>query len=61
MGSFTFKWADPTTDPSNVLVTGSFDGWTKSVTLEKENGVFQQTVKISEEDAANKIYYKVSE
>ncbi|KAG5988632.1 hypothetical protein E4U54_004582 [Claviceps lovelessii] len=58
MGSFTFKWADPTTDPSDVLVTGSFDGWTKSVTLEKDGGVFQKTVKISEEDAANKIYYK---
>lgn len=31
------------------------------MTLEKDGGVFQKTVKISEEDAANKIYYKVSE
>ncbi|KAG5928321.1 hypothetical protein E4U42_000864 [Claviceps africana] len=58
MGSFTFKWADPTTEPSDVLVTGSFDGWTKSVTLEKDRGVFQKTIDISEKDAANKIYYK---
>ncbi|QPG98174.1 hypothetical protein C2857_007335 [Epichloe festucae Fl1] len=58
MGSFTFKWANPTTDPSDVLVTGSFDGWTKSVKLEKDRGIFQKTVQFSEKDAANKIYYK---
>ncbi|KAG6258085.1 hypothetical protein E4U49_006575 [Claviceps purpurea] len=60
MGSFTFKWADPTNDPSDVLVTGSFDGWTKSVTLDKDadDGIFQKTVQFSEKDVANKIYYK---
>lgn len=52
--------AHPTTDASDVLVTGSFDGWTKSVQLEKKGDVFQKTVEFSDKDAVNKIYYKVS-
>ncbi|KAK2596629.1 Cruciform DNA binding protein [Conoideocrella luteorostrata] len=58
MGSYTFKWANPTADTSDVLVTGSFDEWTKSVRLEKVGGIFQKTVHFSEKDASKKIYYK---
>ena len=51
---------NPTTDASDVLVTGSFDNWTKSVKLEKQGNVFQKTVQFPEKDIVNKIYYKVS-
>lgn len=39
-----------------VYVTGTFDDWTKSVKLEKEDGVFQKTVDLK---PSEKIYYKV--
>jgi hypothetical protein len=42
-----------------VYVTGTFDDWTKSVKLDKEDGVFQKTVDLK--DASKKIYYKVCE
>ncbi|KAG8406890.1 Cruciform DNA binding protein, variant 2 [Metarhizium acridum] len=58
MRSYTFKWENPTGDVSDVLVTGSFDGWTKSVKLEKQGTSFQKTVSFSEKDASSKIYYK---
>ncbi|QUC20469.1 uncharacterized protein UV8b_04710 [Ustilaginoidea virens] len=58
MARYTFKWANPTADTSDVLVTGSFDGWTKSVKLDQEAGVFLKTVEIPEEHASSKIYYK---
>ncbi|KID61597.1 carbohydrate-binding module family 48 protein, partial [Metarhizium hybridum] len=58
MGSYTFKWENPTGDVSDVLVTGSFDGWTKSVKLEKQGTSFHKTVTFSEKDASSKIYYK---
>ncbi|KAF5128278.1 hypothetical protein E5D57_009214 [Metarhizium anisopliae] len=60
MGSYTFKWENPTGDVSDVLVTGSFDGWTKSVKLEKQGTSFHKTVTFAEKDASSKIYYKVS-
>lgn len=31
---------------NDVLVTGTFDNWQKTVTLEKENGVFKKTVEL---------------
>ncbi|KID83428.1 carbohydrate-binding module family 48 protein [Metarhizium guizhouense ARSEF 977] len=58
MGSYTFKWENPTGDVSDVLVTGSFDGWTKSVKLEKQGTSFHKTVTFAEKDASSKIYYK---
>ncbi|KAF7549018.1 hypothetical protein G7Z17_g6671 [Cylindrodendrum hubeiense] len=54
MGSFTFKWEHPAEE---VYVTGTFDGWTKSVKLEKEGDVFQKSVELK--DASQKIYYKI--
>lgn len=38
-------------------MTGTFDRWTKSVKLEKQDDVFQKSVEL--EDASEKIYYKV--
>lgn len=38
-------------------MTGTFDGWTKSVKLNKEGDVFTKTVDLK--DASQKIYYKV--
>ncbi|KAJ4267454.1 Cruciform DNA binding protein [Fusarium torreyae] len=53
MGSFTFKWEHPADE---VYVTGTFDNWTKSVKLEKNNNVFTKTVDLKEPEG--KIYYK---
>ncbi|KAH7148943.1 hypothetical protein EDB81DRAFT_650436 [Dactylonectria macrodidyma] len=53
MGSFTFKWYHPAEE---VYVTGTFDGWTKSVRLQKDGDIFQKSVEL--EDASEKIYYK---
>ncbi|KAH7149713.1 hypothetical protein B0J13DRAFT_584156 [Dactylonectria estremocensis] len=53
MGSFTFKWEHPAEE---VYVTGTFDGWTKSVKLQKDGDVFQKSVELK--DASEKIYYK---
>ncbi|OAA35064.1 hypothetical protein NOR_08156 [Metarhizium rileyi] len=58
MGSYTFKWECPTDNVSDILVTGSFDGWTKSVKLEKEGTCFQKTVIFPSKAASSKIYYK---
>ncbi|RDA82550.1 hypothetical protein CP532_0936 [Ophiocordyceps camponoti-leonardi (nom. inval.)] len=56
MGSFyTFKWEHPA---DSVRVTGDFDGWTKSVQLDKtDNGVFEKRVQLKD-DNSSKIYYK---
>lgn len=44
-------------DAEEAFVTGTFDSWSKSVRLEKKNGIFQKTVHL--DDSADKIYYKV--
>ncbi|RCI08571.1 hypothetical protein L249_4776 [Ophiocordyceps polyrhachis-furcata BCC 54312] len=56
MGSFyTFKWEHPA---DSVRVTGDFDGWTKSVQLDKtDNGIFEKRVQLKD-DSGSKIYYK---
>ncbi|KAH8723407.1 hypothetical protein GQ44DRAFT_774013 [Phaeosphaeriaceae sp. PMI808] len=43
MGKYTFSWEHAATE---VLVTGTFDDWQKTVTLEKEDGVFKKTVEL---------------
>lgn len=43
MGKYTFSWEHAATD---VLVTGTFDDWQKTVTLEKTDGVFKKTVEL---------------
>ncbi|KAH7093740.1 hypothetical protein FB567DRAFT_545064 [Paraphoma chrysanthemicola] len=43
MGKYTFSWEHAAND---VLVTGTFDNWQKTVTLEKEDGVFKKTVEL---------------
>lgn len=43
MGKYTFTWEHAATE---VLVTGTFDNWQKTVTLEKEDGVFKKTVEL---------------
>ncbi|KAI9167287.1 Cruciform DNA-recognizing protein 1 [Paramyrothecium foliicola] len=55
MGKFTFKWDKPAEE---VYVTGTFDGWTKSVKLDKEGSIFQKTVDLTVPDDTNKIQYK---
>ncbi|KFA73266.1 hypothetical protein S40288_08616 [Stachybotrys chartarum IBT 40288] len=55
MGSYTFKWDQPAEE---VYVTGTFDGWTKSVKLDKIGDVFQKTVEVKAPEGASKIYYK---
>lgn len=40
---------------NEVLVTGTFDDWQKTVTLEKVDGVFKKTVELPKEH----IQYKV--
>jgi 1,4-alpha-glucan branching enzyme len=43
--------------PANeVYVTGDFDGWKRTIQLEKEDGVFKKTVELPKE----KHHYKVS-
>jgi 1,4-alpha-glucan branching enzyme len=43
--------------PANeVYVTGDFDGWRRTIQLEKEDGVFKKTVELPKE----KHHYKVS-
>ncbi|KAF2399551.1 hypothetical protein EJ06DRAFT_557351 [Trichodelitschia bisporula] len=55
MGSYTFKWEHP--EAKEVFVTGSFDDWTKSVTLERNHdGVFEKKVDFPLEE--KKITYK---
>ncbi|PHH67406.1 hypothetical protein CDD81_15 [Ophiocordyceps australis] len=51
--SHTFTWEH---EAEEAYVTGTFDDWSKSVKLEKHNGVFQKTVHL--EDVSQKIYYK---
>ncbi|QIX00536.1 hypothetical protein AMS68_006053 [Peltaster fructicola] len=51
--SFNFTWAHPAKE---VFVTGSFDGWTKSVQLEKHGEIFQKEVPLPH--VVDKIYYK---
>ncbi|KAF2030231.1 hypothetical protein EK21DRAFT_65970 [Setomelanomma holmii] len=43
MGKYTFSWEHAAND---VLVTGTFDNWQKTVTLEKVDGVFKKTVEL---------------
>ncbi|KZF19616.1 carbohydrate-binding module family 48 protein [Xylona heveae TC161] len=53
LGSYTFKWSHPA---QVVYVTGTFDNWSKSVKLEKNDaGVFEKTVNLPK---GQKIYYK---
>jgi hypothetical protein len=54
MGTFVFKWEH---DASEVYVTGTFDGWTKSEKLIQTGNVFEKNVTLP--SAAEKIYYKV--
>ncbi|KAH8685998.1 hypothetical protein BGZ60DRAFT_359631, partial [Tricladium varicosporioides] len=54
MGTFVFKWCHPA---SEVYVTGTFDGWSKSEKLIKTGDVFQKDVTLP--SASEKIYYKV--
>jgi hypothetical protein len=44
-------------EASEVYVTGTFDGWTKSEKLDKKGAGFEKTVTVP--DASKKIYYKV--
>ncbi|KAI9715194.1 MAG: hypothetical protein M1828_001020 [Chrysothrix sp. TS-e1954] len=53
MGSYVFKWEHPA---SEVHVTGTFDNWSKSVELKKENGAFQKMVSLPSAD--EDVYYK---
>ncbi|KAG8529586.1 uncharacterized protein KY384_006223 [Bacidia gigantensis] len=53
MGSFVFRWSHPASD---VHVTGTFDDWSKSVELEKKDGIFEKKVDLPSAD--QKIYYK---
>lgn len=53
MGTFVFKWEH---DASEVYVTGTFDGWTKSEKLIQTGNVFEKNVTLP--SAAEKIYYK---
>ena len=41
-----------------VVVTGTFDNWSKSETLDKVEGGFEKEVRVG--DGSSKIYYKVS-
>ena len=41
MGTFVFKWEH---DASEVYVTGTFDGWTKSEKLIQTGNVFEKNV-----------------
>ncbi|KAH5201300.1 hypothetical protein HBI18_143550 [Parastagonospora nodorum] len=43
MGKYTFSWEHAANE---VLVTGTFDDWQKTVTLEKVDGVFKKTVEL---------------
>ncbi|KAF1917714.1 hypothetical protein BDU57DRAFT_514115 [Ampelomyces quisqualis] len=43
MGKYTFSWEHAAND---VLVTGTFDDWQKTVTLDKVDGVFKKTVEL---------------
>lgn len=53
MAKYTFKWPHAA---ENVIVTGSFDDWNKSVTLDKVGDSFEKTVDLP--DSAEKIQYK---
>ncbi|KAF2832367.1 hypothetical protein CC86DRAFT_366183 [Ophiobolus disseminans] len=43
MGKYTFSWEHAANE---VLVTGTFDDWQKTVTLEKKDGVFTKSVEL---------------
>lgn len=48
LGSYTFKWLHPANE---VFVTGTFDGWEKTVKLERaESGHFAKTVQLPKTD-----------
>ncbi|KAE9405964.1 carbohydrate-binding module family 48 protein, partial [Gymnopus androsaceus JB14] len=49
----TFEW--PHTEPNTVVVTGSFDQWSSSTQLKKEENGFKGTAKIPWDE---KISYK---
>ncbi|KAF9045953.1 carbohydrate-binding module family 48 protein, partial [Hymenopellis radicata] len=49
----TFEW--PHSEPSTVIVTGTFDQWSSSITLTKEGAGFKATTRIPWEE---KIAYK---
>ncbi|KAI9843761.1 MAG: hypothetical protein M1837_006121 [Sclerophora amabilis] len=53
MGTFTFQWPHPASD---VFVTGTFDGWGKTVKLDKRGSVFEKLVDLPNADS--NIYYK---
>ncbi|SPO06631.1 uncharacterized protein DNG_09323 [Cephalotrichum gorgonifer] len=53
MGQYKFKWNHPA---QKVVVTGTFDNWSQSETLDKIGDGFEKTVKI--QDPAKTIYYK---
>lgn len=54
MGSYTFRWEDKEDKVNEVFVTGTFDDWSKSIKLEKEDGVFTKTVELPK----TKVQYK---
>ena len=71
MGSYTFRWYvcffildryllrwqfwNREHQANEVFVTGTFDDWSRSVKLEKEDGVFMKTVELPK----TKVQYKV--
>ncbi|KAK5164787.1 Cruciform DNA binding protein [Saxophila tyrrhenica] len=46
-GTYTFRWEHP--EASEVFVTGDFDGWSKSIQLDKADNVFEKTVPLKKE------------
>ena len=54
MGTFVFKWEHAA---SEVYVTGTFDGWSKSEKLTQHGDIFSKDVTLPSAD--EKIYYKV--
>ncbi|PHH73044.1 hypothetical protein CDD80_4091 [Ophiocordyceps camponoti-rufipedis] len=54
---YTFRWEH---DGEEAFVTGTFDGWRKSVKLDKvQGGAFEKRVRLEEPDGDGKIYYKL--
>ncbi|RUS31679.1 immunoglobulin E-set [Jimgerdemannia flammicorona] len=57
--SHTFSW--PSSSPQTVIVTGTFDGWARSVKLTRDESAncFLTTMEISfPKDGAGKLFYK---
>ncbi|KAH0536740.1 hypothetical protein FGG08_006412 [Glutinoglossum americanum] len=56
MGSYTFKWEGPTAN--EVIVTGTFDDWKKTVRLEKKGDIFEKCVELPPDQ---RVLYKASQ